>query len=75
MKRIIDWFSRLPRQKATDDTDEIKRMRASAEQEKWELQLQKPEVESLVRKLKRRRELNHFGEELQVSFRPRNGHS
>lgn len=55
----------------TGDIELAQQMRDEASSEMWELKLQKSEVASLLRKLSRRRELNHFGEELTVSFRPR----
>lgn len=55
----------------TGEIELAQKMRDEATNEMWELKLQKSEVTSLLRKLARRRELNHFGEELTVSFRPR----
>lgn len=57
-----------------DDTGQSKAIREQAEVELYELKLQSPEVESMRRRLVRRREQNHFGEELSVTFRPRGRH-
>lgn len=56
-----------------DDTGEAQVIREQAEAEKRELFEQRFEIASLSRKLARRREANHFGEELSISFRPRGG--
>lgn len=54
-----------------DDIDQAQDMRASAREEMFELLTQQLEVQTLARRLARRRERNHFGEELTVSFHPK----
>lgn len=58
-----------------DDTGEAQVIRQESQWEMQQLREQSEDVASVARKLKRRRELNHFGEELTVSFRPRGGHA
>lgn len=70
---VIMW----PRKKLVsvpDDTGEAREYRAEAERELAVLQAQAFEVESLTRKLQRRRLQNHFGRDISVTFRPRGGH-
>jgi len=57
----------------TGEIEQAQQLRDEASQEMLELQIQKYEVSSLVRKLARRRELNHFGEDISVSFTRREG--
>ncbi|MBK0420145.1 hypothetical protein JD276_13995 [Leucobacter sp. CSA1] len=54
-----------------DDTGEAQVIRQEAQNEMYELNLQAGEVDSIMRKLVRRREQNHFGRDLSVTFRPR----
>lgn len=56
-----------------DDTGEAKVIRAEAEAELVELAAQADEVESMVRKLERRRRQNHFGRDISITFRPKGG--
>lgn len=58
---------------AAADTGQAQAIRREAEQELVELQAQQVEVESLARKLNRRRVQNHFGEQLTLTFNPRGG--
>lgn len=56
-----------------DDTGEAQQIRQQTRAEMVELLGQAPEVESMLRKLARRREVNHFGRDLSVTFNPRGG--
>lgn len=58
-----------------DDTGEAQIMRQEANEELKRLHRQSYEVVSITDRLHRRRELNHFGEEITVSFRPRGRHT
>ena len=55
------------------DTGQAQAIRAATVEEKRELEQQRIEIESNARKLSRRREQNHFGEQLTLTFRPRGG--
>lgn len=57
----------------TGEIEQAQQIRDEANQEMFELYVQKPEVDSLVRKLARRRVQNHFGEEMHISFTRRGG--
>ncbi|WP_442354826.1 DUF7620 family protein [Leucobacter japonicus] len=54
-----------------DDTGQARAARSAALAQLRRLHEQKAEVCSLKERLERRREWNHFGEEISVSFRPR----
>jgi 2-iminoacetate synthase ThiH len=54
-----------------DDITQAQDMQNSAREEMWELLTQQLEVRTLAKRLARRRERNHFGEELTVSFHPK----
>lgn len=58
-----------------DDTGEAQVMRQESKEELKRLQRQRYEVRDIADRLHRRRELNHFGEEMTVSFRPRGRHT
>lgn len=58
-----------------DDTGEAQVMRQESKEELKRLQRQRYEVSDIADRLHRRRELNHFGEEMTVSFRPRGRHT
>lgn len=58
-----------------DDTGEAKVIRAEARRELEVLEAQAGEVESMVRKLERRRQQNHFGRDISITFRPKGGHA
>lgn len=62
---------KVPPVEMVDDLDEAQEIRDEAQREMFELNTQKNEVRNLVYRLARRREKNHFGDELTVSFRPR----
>lgn len=68
---IIMWRRKRKPVEVPDDTGEAQAIRLETETELHYLKLQSPEVESIRRRLARRREQNHFGEELSVTFRPR----
>lgn len=68
-------WGRKRRPVVPDDTGEAQIIRAEARDELHELYRQSHEVASISRKLARRRELNHFGEELTVSFQPKGRHA
>ena len=57
-----------------DDTGQARAIRAEAQRELAELRAQQDEVESIARRLERRRKQNHFGRDLSVTFRPKGGH-
>ena len=52
----------------SDDIEEARMMRAEAQREILELRRQAPAVRSLTQTLMRRRQLNHFGDSLQITF-------
>lgn len=60
---------------AAFDTGQAQAIRREAVREMAELKAQQAEVESLARKLNRRRALNHFGQDVQITFTPRGGHT
>lgn len=57
-----------------DDTGEAQVIREEARQEIESLEARAPLVTYLVQQLAKRRLQNHFGEEIQITFRPRGGH-
>ena len=64
-------FKRKPTPPVEDDIDQARALQDEAKQEMYELSTQGVEVRNLVYRLTRRRDQNHFGDELTVSFRPR----
>lgn len=54
-----------------DDTGEAQVIRAQAREEREKLQGQAPIIEAIATRLIRRRYQNYFGEEIQITFRPR----
>lgn len=64
-------FKRKPSPVVEDDIEEARALQDEAKQEMYELSTQGVEVRNLVYRLARRRDQNHFGDELTVSFRPR----
>lgn len=57
-----------------DDIGEAKSMRARAANDQRELESQAPAVTRLTTYLSERRQLNHFGESIQITF-TRRGHA
>lgn len=62
------WRKRTP---VAGDILEAQKIRAEAEQDMRHLRAQAPYVARLTSRLVERRELNHFGDEITVSFTPR----
>lgn len=58
-----------------DDTGQAHAISQEAKNELREVRMQNMEVESMLRKLERRRQQNHFGEEITISWTPRKGHT
>lgn len=54
-----------------DDTAEARTMRVAAQRDIDQLQKQAPAVHTIAARLIERRALNHFGDDIQVTFRPR----
>lgn len=67
-----------PRKRKTvivpDDTGQAQEYREEARRELAELRAQSAEVDSITRKLQRRREQNHFGRDIQITFTRRAGY-
>jgi len=57
------------------DVEEARRMREAAAKELEQIRAQDAEVTELARRLQLRRIRNHFGEDIQVTFRPRGSHA
>lgn len=57
-----------------DDIAEAQTMRARAQRDHHEIESQGPAVTRLTRYLSARRELNHFGESIQITY-TRRGHA
>lgn len=72
---MINVWGRKKKIAVPDDTGEAQIMRDESKEELKRLQRQRYEVASITDRLHRRRELNHFGEEITVSFRPRGRHT
>lgn len=64
-------WGRKRRPVVPDDTGEAMIIRGEAARDRAEVHAQQSEVDSLARRLERRRQLNHFGEDLRISFAPR----
>lgn len=62
-------------ERVPDDTGEAKVIRQEAQREMAELQRQAAFVERVTRALVERRKQNHFGEDIEITFRPRRGHA
>jgi hypothetical protein len=59
----------------SDDVEEARRLRADAEEQYGELLEQRPRVARLTSYLVERKELNGFGEEVHISFTPKERHA
>lgn len=62
-------------ERVPDDTGEAKVIRQEAQREMAELQRQAAFVERVTQALIERRKQNHFGEDIEITFRPRRGHA
>lgn len=56
-----------------DDTGEAEIIRDQAREDMRQIESQKKSVDRVTRRLAIRRAQNHFGEDIQVTFRPRRG--
>lgn len=65
----------VQRRDVATDTGQAQAIRAEAVQEKREVAQQAYEVESIARRLNRRRAQNHFGTDIQMTFTPRGRHT
>lgn len=54
-----------------DDTGDAQIIQQEAQNELRELRSQAPLISAIADKLARRRNQNHFGEEIQITFKPR----
>lgn len=70
------WFSKLKTEsiEIPDDIHEAKSMSAKASEDLRELENQGPAITRLTSYLSERRQLNHFGESIQITF-TRRGHA
>lgn len=57
----------------SDDTREAAIIRDEAREDLRRIEAQGPAVDKLAQRLARSREQNHFGDDIQITFRPRGG--
>lgn len=68
------WWSKRE-SKVPADLDEARKIRDEAQADLAEVHAQAPYVARLTTRLVERRALNHFGDDLQISFTPKDKHA
>lgn len=69
------WGRKQRPQPQPTDLGEAKAIREYAESVRATVRIQQPEVDTRATRLQSRRMRNHFGEDIQVTFRPRGNHA